>query len=165
MHVLVLSFCCTIVCRIFGLLSEPLLVCDDNLVAHPSLLRTLATEPAGRSTALVVADGTGDLVEDRGRVVPASGGGRPVRYLGALCLAPADLPLLAKMADRPGNLGSMFASTFALTLANPSTIISFAAIFAGLGLTARTEASSALLMVAGVFLGSATWWLILSFRH
>ena len=65
-------------------------------------------------------------------------------------------------ADRPGTLAGMFASTFALTLANPSTIISFAAIFAGLGLTGSAELTSALLMVAGVFLGSASWWLILS---
>ncbi len=65
-------------------------------------------------------------------------------------------------ADRPGNLAGMFASTFGLTLANPSTIISFAAIFAGLGLAGSTGPTSALLMVAGVFLGSATWWLILS---
>jgi threonine/homoserine/homoserine lactone efflux protein len=68
----------------------------------------------------------------------------------------------AALADRPGNLAGMFASTCALTLANPSTIISFAAIFAGLGLTGGTGLTSALLMVAGVFLGSATWWLILS---
>lgn len=59
-------------------------------------------------------------------------------------------------------LAGMFASTFALTLANPSTIISFAAIFAGLGLAGSTGVTSALLMVAGVFLGSATWWFILS---
>ena len=71
-------------------------------------------------------------------------------------------PTGAAAADRPGNLVGMFASTFALTLANPSTIISFAAIFAGLGLTGNTELTAALLMVAGVFLGSATWWLVLS---
>jgi threonine/homoserine/homoserine lactone efflux protein len=71
-------------------------------------------------------------------------------------------PSATAVADRPGNLGGMFASTFALTLANPSTIISFAAIFAGLGLTGSTGLTSALLMVLGVFLGSATWWLILS---
>jgi threonine/homoserine/homoserine lactone efflux protein len=71
-------------------------------------------------------------------------------------------PTVAALADRPGNLVGMFASTCALTLANPSTIISFAAIFAGLGLTGSTGLTSALLMVAGVFLGSATWWLILS---
>lgn len=71
-------------------------------------------------------------------------------------------PSGAAEADRPGTLAGMFASTFALTLANPSTIISFAAIFAGLGLTGSTGLTPALAMVAGVFLGSATWWLVLS---
>ncbi|GAA0473401.1 hypothetical protein Ade02nite_86420 [Paractinoplanes deccanensis] len=79
---------------------EPLLICDDNLVAHPSLLWMLATEPAKRTTALVIADPDGDLREDRGKVLPA--GDRPgtVRYLGAICVAPADLPLLIEVADR-----------------------------------------------------------------
>lgn len=56
-----------------------------------------------------------------------------------------------------------FGSTLFLTLANPMTIIAFAAIFAGLGLV-RTETNylSAALLVTGVFLGSALWWLILS---
>ncbi|MFC4063748.1 DUF5941 domain-containing protein [Actinoplanes subglobosus] len=35
---------------------ESLLICPDNLVAHGSLLRILATDPAGRSTVLVIAD-------------------------------------------------------------------------------------------------------------
>ena len=70
---------------------SPLLLCADNLVAHPSLLWTLATEPAGRSTALVVADPQGDLREDRGRLLAGAG---PVRFVGALCIAPADLPRL-----------------------------------------------------------------------
>jgi phosphatidylglycerophosphate synthase len=86
---------------------EPLLVCADNLVCHPSLLWTLATEPAGRSTALVVADPAGDLRDDRGRVVPATDGPGTVRYAGAICLAPADLPLLAKVADRPDLLPAL----------------------------------------------------------
>lgn len=87
-------------------------------------------------------------------------GGAFLIYLGwrTFVSRPAD----AAAADRPGNLAGMFASTFALTLANPSTIISFAAIFAGLGLAGSTGPSSALFMVAGVFLGSATWWLVLS---
>ncbi|NJN98238.1 MAG: LysE family transporter [Anaerolineales bacterium] len=56
-----------------------------------------------------------------------------------------------------------YASTFFLTLTNPATILSFAAIFAGLGL-ANAEASylSAGVLVLGVFLGSALWWLVLS---
>jgi phosphatidylglycerophosphate synthase len=75
---------------------EPLLLCADDLVAHHSLLWMLATEPAGRSTALVVADPDGDLREDRGRLVPGAG---TARFAGALCIAPADLPLLAETAS------------------------------------------------------------------
>jgi phosphatidylglycerophosphate synthase len=82
---------------------EAVLLCADNLVAHPSLLWTLATEPAGRTTALVVADPAGDLRDDRGRVVPALDGTGTVRYAGAVCVAPADLPLLAKAADHLQN--------------------------------------------------------------
>lgn len=52
-------------------------------------------------------------------------------------------------------------TTFALTLTNPMTILSFAAIFAGFGVAARDYASAGTL-VAGVFAGSALWWLMLS---
>jgi threonine/homoserine/homoserine lactone efflux protein len=61
-----------------------------------------------------------------------------------------------------GLLGA-YASTLLLTLTNPMTIISFAAIFAGLGLTAEGESyASAGILVLGVFCGSAFWWLLLS---
>jgi phosphatidylglycerophosphate synthase len=90
----------------------PLLICPDNLVAHGSLLWTLATEPAGRSTVLVVPDPAGDLKEDRGRVVAAPPAGGSVRYLGAMCVAPADLPLLEKAADGPDLLAGMLADGF-----------------------------------------------------
>ncbi len=60
-------------------------------------------------------------------------------------------------------LARSYASTFALTVANPTTILSFAAIFAGLGLgTTSGDRGSAVLMIGGVFLGSALWWLLLS---
>jgi threonine/homoserine/homoserine lactone efflux protein len=53
-----------------------------------------------------------------------------------------------------------FSSTFGLTLTNPTTIISFAAIFAGFGVA--EPGISAASLVLGVFLGSALWWLILA---
>ncbi|MBI3238313.1 MAG: LysE family transporter [Flavobacteriia bacterium] len=57
-----------------------------------------------------------------------------------------------------------FISTFFLTVTNPSTILSFLAIFAGLGLgSSKTDYFSSLILVFGVFLGSALWWFILSF--
>jgi threonine/homoserine/homoserine lactone efflux protein len=62
--------------------------------------------------------------------------------------------------ERVGHLQA-FLSTLGLTLANPPTILAFAAIFAGLGLVTG-DYGSATLVVAGVFLGSASWWLILA---
>lgn len=61
------------------------------------------------------------------------------------------------------SLLAAYASTFLLTLTNPLTILSFAAVFAGLGAasTGATQARSALL-VLGDFLGSSLWWLTLS---
>jgi threonine/homoserine/homoserine lactone efflux protein len=62
--------------------------------------------------------------------------------------------------DRPGLIGA-FASIFGLTMTNPMTILSFAAIFAGLGVVGRGGADAALLTL-GVFCGSASWWVILT---
>ncbi|HEX9247686.1 MAG TPA: LysE family transporter [bacterium] len=60
-------------------------------------------------------------------------------------------------------LAGAYTSTLLLTLTNPMTILSFAAVFAGLGLgSAAGGARTAALMVLGVFLGSALWWAILS---
>jgi len=55
-----------------------------------------------------------------------------------------------------------YGSTLLLTLTNPSTILSFAAVFAGLGLGNTNGQYSAATLVGGVFLGSALWWLLLS---
>jgi threonine/homoserine/homoserine lactone efflux protein len=63
---------------------------------------------------------------------------------------------------REDNLLAAYASTLLLTLANPSTILSFIAIFAGLGSATAGGYLAASLSVLGVFLGSACWWLILS---
>lgn len=89
------------------------------------------------------------------------GGGIFLIYLGVRTF-------LAQPEARPtenrssGSIGA-YASTFVLTLTNPMTILSFAAIFAGLGIASTgTGYGSAALLVAGVFLGSALWWLLLS---
>ena len=65
-------------------------------------------------------------------------------------------------ADRPPRtLLSAYATTVGLTIANPATILAFAAAFVGLGLAGHDTAIAAVL-VAGVFSGSATWWVILA---
>lgn len=67
----------------------------------------------------------------------------------------------AAQTNRSGLLGA-YLSTFLLTLANPMTIILFIAIFAGAGLGDANSNTVAGVMVAGVFAGSACWWLGLS---
>jgi len=55
------------------------------------------------------------------------------------------------------------ATTYFLTVTNPMTILSFVAIFAGLGLGSTSiNYIDAIFLVAGITLGSATWWLLLS---
>lgn len=61
----------------------------------------------------------------------------------------------------PGYL-TAFATTVLLTLSNPLTILSFMAVFAGLGLGAGAGYGAASLVVTGVFLGSLLWWVLLS---
>ncbi len=65
--------------------------------------------------------------------------------------------------QRDSNLGRAVGTTFLLTITNPMTILAFVAIFAGAGL-ARADGDfvGAAVLVLGVFLGSALWWLALS---
>jgi threonine/homoserine/homoserine lactone efflux protein len=53
-----------------------------------------------------------------------------------------------------------FGGTFVLTLSNPATILSFIAVFGALA--GRATVTSPAVMVAGVLIGSALWWLLLS---
>ncbi len=56
-----------------------------------------------------------------------------------------------------------YVSTVFLTLTNPATILSFVTLFAGVGLArAGGNYLSASVLVLGVFLGSALWWVLLS---
>lgn len=84
-------------------------------------------------------------------------------WLGARALLAAPAPLDGGPAEAPArSLAAAFGSTLALTLANPPTILAFVAIFASLGLGASAGYAAAGLIVAGVFLGSAAWWVILA---
>lgn len=88
-------------------------------------------------------------------------GGAFLCYLGATTF-------LSRPAERSAAMGrsglrNIYVTTFGLTLTNPLTILTFAAIFAGIGAGEIHGAyGSAALLVLGVFLGSALWWLLLS---
>jgi threonine/homoserine/homoserine lactone efflux protein len=92
----------------------------------------------------------------------------PVRLIGGVFLTYFGVrtalshPDLDSSTGAAHGLAAAFSSTLALTLTNPTTILSFAAVFAGLGLGTASDRGAAVLMVSGVFLGSALWWLLLS---
>lgn len=88
-------------------------------------------------------------------------GGAVLVYLGLRTLRarPAKSPASAGGAGLVG----MYISTLGLTLTNPTTILSFAALFAGVGLGGDDrDSTTAPALVLGVFVGSALWWLILT---
>ena len=87
-------------------------------------------------------------------------GGLFLLYLGIKTLLSKPAEQVAN-ASGSGLLGA-YASTFLLTVTNPLTILSFAAIFAALGLADSSgNYASALILVLSVFLGSAKWWFLL----
>lgn len=88
-------------------------------------------------------------------------GGVFLCYLGVKTVMAKPAQTAANNASK-GVLGAYISTVF-LTLTNPTTILSFAAVFAGFNLAAsRGDYASAAVLVAGVFIGSALWWLTLS---
>jgi threonine/homoserine/homoserine lactone efflux protein len=61
-----------------------------------------------------------------------------------------------------GSLFSAYLSSLFLTLTNPTTIFSFMAIFASVGLGVSPTLFNTVGLTAGMFIGSALWWLFLS---
>src|ERR1035441_10657925 len=56
---------------------------------------------------------------------------------------------------------SDFASTLLLTLTNPTTVLSFLAVLAGLGMGGHRAWWLTFLLVGGIFCGSMLWWVTL----
>lgn len=86
-------------------------------------------------------------------------GGGFLLYLGIKTFLEKPADHAAQVNQKSGYV-SAYLSTFFLTITNPMTILSFAAIFAGTMLVQKTN--SPIVIVLGVFLGSAAWWLTLS---
>ncbi len=76
---------------------------------------------------------------------------------------------LARPATRDGEGGApgprlawAYFSTLGLTITNPATILAFAAFFTSLGLGLPGRSLSPVVLLVGVLLGSAPWWLVLA---
>lgn len=97
------------------------------------------------------------LVEQRGWLQLF--GGLFLIYLGVRTFASRPPAGAAPAVLR--SLPWVYGSTFLLTISNPVTILSFAAVFAGLGVAGGGGYGSVAVLVLAVFLGSAAWWLLL----
>ncbi|MFI5282847.1 MAG: LysE family translocator [Candidatus Dormibacterales bacterium] len=96
-------------------------------------------------------------------------GRRPLALVGGLVLVALGVRILVDKQSGTDNappswkrgLISAYLSTVGLTITNPATILSFAALAATLGLGANGGFARPASVVAGVLLGSAAWWCLL----
>ena len=99
------------------------------------------------------------------------GGRRPLAVIGGLALIVVGARVLldrhekskeAPATTRTGLVGA-YVSTLGLTITNPATVISFAALATTLGLGTGAGLVKPGVLVLGVLLGSAAWWCLLVF--
>ncbi len=90
-------------------------------------------------------------------------GGLFLMYLGVKTIFSKPPQWAAVLNMKTNSYLGAYVSTFLLTLTNPLTILSFAAIFAGMGIGSASKSFfSATAVVLGVFSGSTLWWIILT---
>lgn len=99
-----------------------------------------------------------------------TGGRRPFALIGGAVLIGLGLRILFERRDRAAEIPAAsgaglawaYLSTLGLTITNPATIISFAALAATLSLGGGGGPARPAVLVAGVLLGSAAWWCVLA---
>lgn len=90
----------------------------------------------------------------------------PLKIIGGIFLCYLGIKIYISESHEPTpevqykGLLNDYISTLFLTITNPVTILFFTGIFAGIGL-AKLNYMSSILLVAGLFIGSAIWWTIL----
>lgn len=142
------------------------------------LITGLAAAAADALYGLLAASGIELLTSGLLTIAPA------LKLIGGLCLIYMGVSTMKEKAQT-GSASSQnekaphchrrcFASTFFLTLSNPMTILSFAAVLTSLTKTTLPPCSASgvapaaapmldkLITVFGIFVGSCTWWIILS---
>jgi threonine/homoserine/homoserine lactone efflux protein len=90
-----------------------------------------------------------------------------IRVFGGILLVGIGVMYFRKPAQAPNpknddsSIHSDYSSTLLLTLTNPTTVLSFVAVLAGLGMGGQRAWWLTFLLVGGIFLGSMLWWVIL----
>jgi threonine/homoserine/homoserine lactone efflux protein len=99
-----------------------------------------------------------------------AGGKRPLAVIGGAALIAIGARILLQRRQEPSlatrspsvGLAWAYLSTLGLTITNPATILSFAALSATLGLGAGSGIVKPAVVIAGVLIGSAAWWCLLT---
>jgi threonine/homoserine/homoserine lactone efflux protein len=89
-------------------------------------------------------------------------GGAVLIVLGARILLERRQELKEAPATTGTSLAWVYFSTLGLTITNPATIISFAALAATLGLGSGAGLMKPAVLIGGVLLGSVAWWCVLA---
>ena len=92
----------------------------------------------------------------------ALAGGLALVFIGIRAVVSSPATREATTSTTRTGLAWAYTSILGLTITNPATIISFAALAAALGVGLSGSWTRPALVVAGVGLGSASWWLILA---
>ena len=92
----------------------------------------------------------------------ALAGGLALVFIGIRAVVSSPATREATTSTTRTGLAWAYTSILGLTITNPATIISFAALAAALGAGLSGSWTRPALVVAGVGLGSAGWWLILA---
>jgi threonine/homoserine/homoserine lactone efflux protein len=89
-----------------------------------------------------------------------------IRVVGGVLLVGIGIIYFRKppqhMHEESNGTHSDFVSTLLLTLTNPTTVLSFLAVLAALGLGESSPTWRTLGLVGGIFVGSMTWWIVLT---
>jgi threonine/homoserine/homoserine lactone efflux protein len=88
-------------------------------------------------------------------------GGILLVVIGIFYFFKRPVALDARLQDR-GSAYSDIRSAFLLTLTNPTTVLSFVALLAALGMGAQRHWWLTVFLVGGIFCGSMMWWIVLS---
>lgn len=93
---------------------------------------------------------------------------RSISLLGGLLIGLLGVHIFRQRAEsrqqesRRTKLPLCFASSFAIAVTNPATVLSFLMAFAAFEITGEQTAAQSAWLIAGIFLGTLCWWSILS---
>lgn len=141
-------------------------LCLRRTLAHgrlTGLVSGFGVATADASYAAIATFGVAALTAAfaTGRRPLAIAGGAMLVVVGARILLERTRAAEPLGAPTGGGLAWAYASTLGLTMTNPATIVSFAALAATLGLGTGGSFIRPAVVVLGVLAGSAAWWCVL----